>query len=331
MPLYGIEEEVFLVEPEKPSLQSLYYLAQLLRKNPKFYYFHSASNFARGKDILEALMGGVEIATGVHHNIDSLLNDLKLRRKDLTEVSLALIVPLGSLLNLSSPTNTCAFQIHLSQLDNKERVYRNLVYFLPLLTLLTINAPAVGGKYFGQSYRIFHSFAVGPLKNDREERFQDIIISKRLGTIELRVFDPTWDLERIKVLLQLIEVIIQLDYQYPFDLKNYNYLRKKVALHGYCKELEPLYQELCKFYYLPKEIFLETPSDRVWRYYQKNGLVKTYAALDNAYRSGSFSPRPRKIPNFKKSWAKIALGLAGYYLPKLPYVAYKFGREHGYF
>lgn len=329
MPLYGIEEEVFLVEPEKPSLQSLYYLTRLMKKEPRFYYFHSASNFARGKDINESLMGGVEIATGIHDNLAGLLANLKVRRKDLIESCEALIVPLGALLNLQSPTNTCAFQVHIGQLDDREKTYQNLAYFLPLLTLLAINAPAAGGKYFGQSYRMLNSFAVGPLTGDPEERFQDIIISRRLGTIELRVFDPIWDLERIRLLLELIEKIAGLDRRCPLELECYNRLRQKVALGGYCPELEPLYRELTEFHDLPKEMLMETSSDRVWRYYQKNGLIKTYAALDNAYRTGDFSSR--EVPHFKRSWSKIGLGLAGYYLPKLPYIAYKFGREHGYF
>ncbi len=34
MPIFGIEEEVFVTEPQRPTLRSFYYLARLLAKNP---------------------------------------------------------------------------------------------------------------------------------------------------------------------------------------------------------------------------------------------------------------------------------------------------------
>ena len=79
MALFGLEEEVFIIDAEKPTLLSLYYLAKLLKKDPRYYYFHTASNFARGKDIKECLMGGVEIATGIHDNTSDLIKDLAQR------------------------------------------------------------------------------------------------------------------------------------------------------------------------------------------------------------------------------------------------------------
>lgn len=328
---FGLEEEVFLLEKEKPSLQSLYYLAKLLKKNPRFYFTHSASNFAQGKDIQISIMGGVEIATEVKNNALQLIEDLKKRREDLIEACQndCLIIPLGSLLHLSAPTLTCALQVHIGGVDNIDRTYKNLAYFLPLLILATANSPACNGKYFGPSYRLANSFAIGSLKEeDYFSRFQDLIISRRLKTIEIRVFDPIWDLERLEKVLQAIEAIVKLDTAFPFDYQRYRELREKVIRYGYCKEIEFLYRELYNYFPCPKELFLRPPAETVWFAYQKMGLQKTYLALDNAYRHGVFEPVEKEIPP-PRLWKKIA-GLSFYYLPKLPYISWKFLKEHGY-
>jgi hypothetical protein len=327
---FGLEEEVFLIEDKNPSLQSFFYLAKLMKKDPSFYYFHSASNFSRGRDILKCFMSGVEISTKAVSNPQELIEDLKKRRGDLIEVSdnECLIIPLGSLIHLDAPTLTCALQIHLSGLSEVDKVYWNLAYFLPLLTLLTINSPGRGGSYFGQSYRIFHSFAIGPISDNPWHRFQDIIISRRLKTIEIRVFDPCWDLEKIEILLKIISALVQIEERLPFEKTSYRLRREKVALYGYCKEIEPLYRKLASIFPIERSCFTRTPADEVWHFYEKYGLETTYATLDNAYRNGQFKKVPPK--HFKTSvWRKI-VGFSGYYLPKIPYNLWKFGREHGY-
>jgi hypothetical protein len=63
----------------------------------------------------------------------------------------------------------------------------------------------------------------------------------------------------------------------------------------------------------------------VWQLYQKEGLLNTYSALDNAYRTGSLTPA--RMPDENEDYFKIGLGLAGYYIPKLPYVLWKYWRE----
>ncbi len=324
-PVYGIEEEVFVTEPDKPSLKSLYYLAGMLKKDLKFYYTHTASNFSRGKDISQGLMSGVEISTAAHSDVSSLLDDLILRRNDLISLCQGLIVPLGHLINFNAPTNACALQIHIGGVQNRQKVYKNLAYFLPLLTLLTVNSPGAGGKYFGQSFRIDKSFAIGMLKDDWGYRFQDIIFARRLGTIELRIFDPTWDLDRIRLLLNLVDAIVKADEDYPFEKEKYNKIRSKIALTGYSEELEESYMKLKKFYDVPARIFQNTCSDQVWEFYEQEGLVNTYSALDNAYRTGVFAPS--RMPREGEDFFKIGLGLVAYYIPKLPYVLWKYWKE----
>lgn len=325
MATYGIEEEVFVTEPERPTLKSLYYLARLLWKNPRRNYFYTASNFARGQDIKQGLMSGIEIATDAHSDVESLMADFVSRRRELIEVVDGLIVPLGHLINYSAPTNTCALQLHIGDVEDMPRVYRNLTHFLPILVLLTINAPYSGGRYFGQSFRIASSYAIGLLEEDWTARFQDIIFARRLRTIEVRVFDPVWDLNRVRILVEAIDRIVNFDGDLGLDIEQYNRWRGRIVREGYLDELDDLYIELSSIYNVPKDLLFRTPANEVRDFYEKNGLVKTYSALDNAYRNGVFESRP--IPEIKGDSIKAALGFAGYYIPKLPYILWKFWRE----
>ncbi len=325
-PTFGMEEEVFIVEPTKPSVQSLYYLSKLVRNNPKRHLKHTDSNFSRKKDILQGLMSGVEISTFVNNNAPSLVADLKQRRTELNDVSEGLIVPLGHLINFETPSNTCALQFHIGNLDNPERIYSNLVHFLPLLFLLAANSPSVAGNYFGKSWRLLHSYAVGPLQEDWTVRFQDIIFAKRTGTIELRCFDPIWDLKRIYELAKAIECIVNLDHNYELDIEKYNSLRADVAVNGFTEKLEPLYEEFNAFCGIKKCFFKVTPADIVWKHYLKHGLEDTYSALDYGYMNNKL--KVSEVEPRKKNLAKMITGFATYYIPKLPYDLWKYLQEH---
>lgn len=325
-PTFGMEEEIFIVEPTKPSVQSLYYLSKLVWNNPKRHFKHTDSNFSRRKDILQGLMSGVEISTFVNSDADSLIKDLKERRAELNDVSEGLIVPLGHLLNYETPSNTCALQFHVGNLKNPERVYKNLVHFLPLLFLVAANSPSVAGAHFGKSWRLLHSYAVGPLQEDWTVRFQDIIFAKRTGTIELRCFDPIWDIRRIHELAKAIEAIVYLDQEYDFDIAHYNELRKHVAVNGYSDKLESLYDELNSICKISKSLFKVTPADITWKHFLKHGLEDTYSALDYGYMHNKL--KVSDIEPRKKNLAKMVTGFATYYIPKLPYDLWKYLQEH---
>lgn len=322
MPTFGIEEEVFITEPERPTLRSLYYLAKLLARDPAFYYTHSAHNFARGKDLKQGMMSGVEISTGMHEDVDAILADLESRRADLAAVSSGLIVPVGHLLNYDTPTNTCALHVHVGGVPDKERVYRNMIHFLPALLLITINSPMAGGGYFGQSYRIAKSWAIGAIKDDPTIRFQDVILSKRLGTVELRACDVCWDLSRVRLLLKAVEAIAGLREDLDPNMQTYNSLRPEIARRGLIEETLPVAEELAGLVGVPLEALTRTASDELWEMYQSSGLIGAYSALDNGYRSGAFEPRTVE----QKQRSGIAAGIVGfaaYFVPRLPYYALK--------
>ena len=314
---FGLEEEIFVTEPDKPTLQSLYYLARLLWRSPSNYYTHTACNFTRGKDVWRGLMSGIEISTRAWTKPEEVIADLAHRRRDLSEVCSGLIVPVGHLFDELAPTNTCGMHIHLSGFTDIDLAYHKLVYFLPLLNLLAINSPLAGSRYFGQSYRLANSFAIGPLRPDRRYRFQDLIYAKRLGTLEIRVFDPVWDLNRIKLILKCLEAILQSSESYPGDIDQYNALRPKIAREGYVPELRLLYRDLSRLVPLQEELFLNTPANTVHRLWEKNGTLMAYSALDNAYRYGKL--QPRELLPMHRAWLRTVLGFGGYYLPKMPY------------
>jgi hypothetical protein len=326
----GIEEEVFVCEPERPSTASLLYLARLTWSDPRRHYARTASNFARGDDLPQGLMSCVEVSTGVHTEVDGLVADLVARREDLAKAvgSDGLIVALGHLLQYEAPTNTAALQMHVGAPD-RAVAYDNLAHFLPLLAVLCADSPAAGGRRFGQSYRMAKGFAVGALGGDPTVRFQDLIVSKRLGTIEVRVLDPVWDLERVRVLASAVAAIAALPERVAPDSgverDRYNAVRGRVARDGYIDVLHPLHTQLSLICDVPEALLTRTAADEVWEHYETHGLVPTYSALDNAWRNGVF--HAREVPPMHASTLRSALGFAGYYVPKFPYVTWKYLKE----
>lgn len=322
MPTFGIEEEVFITEPERPTFDSFYYLARLLAKDPRFYYTHSAHNFARGKDLKQGWVSGVEISTGVHEDVEALARDLETRRAELASVTSGLIVPMGHLINYDAPTNTCAIHVHIGGVEDKQRLYGNLIHFLPVLPLFTANSPMVDGSYFGQSYRMSKSFAIGPIQDDWTVRFQDIILSKRLGTIELRACDTCWDMDRIRYLLRAVKAIAELEDTLEPNISIYNSLREEICLRGIINETEHLVDELKGIVDFPVEMLSHTASDDLRVMYESEGLVAAYSAMDSGYRGGAFEPKPvskRQQANIVKG----TLGFLAYFVPRLPYYAWK--------
>lgn len=319
---FGIEEEVFVTEPERPTLRSMYYLARILAGNPKFYYTHSASNFARGSDLKQGLMSGVELSTGIHTDIESLLEDLQARRQDLSRVARGLIVPVGHLLNYDTPTNTCSLQVHVGGAEDNQKLYNNIVHFLPILPLFTINSPMKMESYYGQSYRMQCSFAVGPIGSDWSVRFQDVILSKRLGTIEIRVCDPCWDMQRIKWLVTVIKAIAECTENLPANTEGYNSMRDSICLSGLIQKHRPLVDELKGLVDFPEDLIGCTASDQLKKAYEDWGLVGAYSAVDNGYRTGVFAPREVNMTQ-SRDLASGVVGFLGYYLTRLPYYAWK--------
>lgn len=335
-PLYGLEEEVFVLEPDRPTLRSLYYLARLLWRDPRRYYTHSASNFSRGRDLRYGLMSGVEVSTGRHDSIIALVQDLTERRRDLARASQGLVCALGNLPDSVQPTNTCGLHLHISG-PEKHLAYRRLLRYLPVFALALAHAPCAGGKRFGQSFRWAHSYALGPLRPDPTYRFQDLIWSRRLGTLEVRVFDPSPDLSRLTGILECLHRLLALGVT-PADREEetaararYNRLRWEAARYG-CQDfpgkgllLTALAEELSELTGFAPDWARRTPADLTAALWQETTPVATYFTLDAEYRRGA------GVPPWDGSRVPLLLGavagFAGYYLPRLPYTVWKAWRE----
>jgi len=354
-PVYGIEEEVFILEPDRPTPRSLYYLARLLWRDPYRYYTHSASNFSRGKDLKYGLMSGVEVSTGRHDSIAGLVQDLAARRRDLAAVSGGLLCPLGNLPETAEPTNTCGLHLHMSGVD-RTTAYRRLVRYMGVFALALAHAPYAGARRFGQSYRWVNSYALGPLRADPVYRFQDLIWSRRLGTLEVRVFDPSPDLARLAAVLECLHRLLVLPPgRTPADGEDeeaarsrYNGLRQHLArlrsgdtdrrrgggperaragaLHPAGDgRLDALVGELEELTGFDPEWVARTPADDTAALLQEGDRLETYLALDAVYRRSAGAPLGdgRDVPLVLGTVG----GFLGYYLPRLPYTIWKAWRE----
>lgn len=346
-PVYGLEEEVFILEPDRPTGRSLYYLARLLWNNPGWYYTHSASNFTRGRDMRYGIVSGVELSTGRHDSITALLQDLADRRRDLATVCEGLVCPIGNLPTRAQPSDTCGLHIHVSSID-REAAYLRLCRYLPVYALALAHAPYAGGRRFGQSYRWANSFAIGPLREDPTYRFQDMIFSRRLGTLEIRVFDPSPDLSHIRNVLHSLAELLSLgrghvpaDAMDPAVLRSeYNYQRERLArlraddlpggaadgvfgTHG--TDLAGLVAELHELAGFEAAWVQSTPADGTAARLRESGLVPAYQELDDGYRRSAHAPpwNGKRMPLVLAATA----GVLGYYLPRMPYTVWKAWKE----
>ncbi|HHV78729.1 MAG TPA: hypothetical protein GXX40_03850 [Firmicutes bacterium] len=324
---FGIEEEVYITEPDRPSLRSLYFMSRLLWSNPAFWYVHSDSNFTRGKDIRLGVMGPVEVSTRRASGASKAIEELRKVRQSLCRyVDGGLLVPLGQLANVDAPTLTSGMHVHVGGVADLDRVYDNIAYFLPLLMLITANSPSRVDGLKVKSYRILRSYAIGPIRDDRFYRFQDIIISRRLGTVEVRIFDPIWDTARIELLLECLEALATTPRHFVVDRYTYQQLRYKAAVSGYGADLVHLYEELTQVISIPEAIFTRIPADDTAQLFEERGVVGAYASIDFAYRTSQspweYCPGQAPLPPVGQDSRRLleqALGLICYYAVRAPY------------
>ncbi|MCX7831519.1 MAG: hypothetical protein N2440_01310 [Actinobacteria bacterium] len=322
---FGLEEEVFIVERNKPALDSLYPLYSLVKNNPNFYYLHTAVNLARGKDILDFFVASVEISTGIARTPEAAIEQLRLIRKEFVKECPQKVACLGMLPNYTEHTSLVSgFHVHISGDFDFKKARIALAHYLPALLLITANSPSLGNDYF--SNRILQNPFSKAIVVDSYARFQDIIISRRLNTLEIRIFDPCVDLDRYLILLELIEKIILSNENVEFDFRNYAELRKESAMRGISsKKVEAIVDEICSKYDVDKYIFTYPPAIHTKKIFLDLGEEQAYAKLDALYRQG-IEYQGSRLPKTLRA----LLGFFGYYIPKIPFSTYKFLKEHGY-
>lgn len=322
----GVEEEVFVLEAGRlaPTLQSLDYLRRLFWKSPRKHAFHTASNFARGWDRRECFMGSVEISTGMHTSVESLLEDLRGRRRELACVTEGVIAAVGALFTLNSRFNTAGTHVHIGvPSEARARVYRNIAYFAPVWGVVSANSPWVGGRPYGLSYRMAEPGCLGPLREDLEYRFQDVIISKRLKTVELRLLDPIPDWDRLEAIVRSVWGVVQWEGEAPFNREEYNFERQNWTRLGMTPYVERLRDELGEIAPVDRW-FLENPlSFQLDRLAREKGVGSAYEEVDRRWRAITGVPSRRA----DYSHLRAVSGLLGYYALRVPYMIYKGYRE----
>lgn len=326
----GIEEEVFVVDDGVINLDGLFTLACLLAKNPFYYYSHTASNLARGSDLKNSLLASVEISTSPHARIDDLIEELEKLRAEFSKVCPGTIVACGMLLHLKrSPSIVSALQFHISGIKDRLVAYETFLYFTPALLLITANSPAIDGRFTALSARILLSPFIGaPVKNPLE-RFSDVIISRRFGTVEMRLFDPCSDIKRVRLLAESIyriaEQIEKKGLKREFKREKYIMLRERAAKSGVeDKGVFNLVEEFADITGTDISAIENPPAIKTWELFSKEGL-DAYKIMDEEYRQGN-----KYTLTYFPYFIRAGIGIFGYYLPRLPFTTYKFLKEHGY-
>ena len=283
----GLEEEVFVLYGDpgrgyRASTASFTGLARLLWTDWKLNVGGTASNFRRGPAARRELMSSVEVSTPVHAHPDTLLMSALGRRRELSRaLPTGLMVPLG-LLPGSDSFHTAGLHVHVGVPPSLlETVYGNLARYLPVLTHASASSPWWNGQPSGPLSRPAHSFALGPLTADPLGRFQDLIVTRRLGTIELRVLDPVWEPERLHAVLSAVYALALLPERLPWSRATYNRLRESYIL-GLTPEILALAGELQAISGFDPGWLTHTVSARVLESWQTHGEPATLATLDGA-------------------------------------------------
>lgn len=295
-------------------------MLRLLLSNPKRHYKRTATNFARGEDAKTILMSAVEISTGIGRTVEEVIEDLKSRRAELAQHCNLLCVPVGNLFQLTARTNTAGLHLHLGGGDSK-KIYHRLAWFLPLLMRYNAHAPVAGNSPSPPSWRMANSYAIGDLDGTYTRRFQDLIIARRLGTVEIRVFDPHPDLDLLQNLFRLVRDISSLQEDFPLDLSRYAGLREKALQADLHEDILDLEKQLNQRVNNPFSLEGHLPYQQTLAWFQNEGIAVAYARLDGWWRTGQ--PQPSGVPIAGYSYPKALMGFMGYYLPRLPYTLVK--------
>ncbi len=268
-------------------------------------------------------MGGVEISADMCEDVEALADDLARRRADLASVTIGLIVPVGHLFDYEAPTNTCAIHVHVSGVENKTRLYGNIIHFLPVLAAVhdqladggvAILRPVVSdGQLVGhrpdQAGLAVSVPGRDPFQAARHHRASSF--RPMLGP-ESHPLAPARGQGHCRA--ERMRSIPPSTATTPCATDS--------AARVCSTRSSDLVDELRGLIDFPIELLEHTASDELKAVYDSEGLIAAYSALDNGYRNGVFEPRP--VPFRKRAgMAKGMLGFVGYFVPRLPYYAWK--------
>lgn len=212
--MIGVEEEFFIVDEETlfPTSFTPKIILRLIRRD--FGYFQKSSmESPLSRELLKAGFPIIELKTAPHKDVDCLLDELRHHRGVLADVAReehVLIVPSGLHpvhdTQRDSRLLCCALHVHVSGYPLKKSFYA-LVRRIPELISLSANSPFLNGRVFGKATRVLCSYAIG-LPRGFYRRMSDVIINRKLATVELRVCDTQIVTGQVLDFLHLILSIV---------------------------------------------------------------------------------------------------------------------------
>lgn len=193
--MIGVEEEFFIVDEETlfPASFTPKLILRLIKKD--FCYFAKSSMESPvERELVRAGFPIIELKTSPHRDVDCLLDEIKHNRGMLADVAReehVLIVPCG-LYPTHDPEKDssllcCAIHVHVSGYPLRKAFYA-LAERIPELVALTANSPFLGGRVSGNAMRVLYSYAIG-IPKGFYKKTGDVIINRRLQTVELKVCD----------------------------------------------------------------------------------------------------------------------------------------------
>jgi len=253
----GIEEEFFLVDEENlfPISSTPQLILKLVRKDSRYFRMSSMES-PLGKETFKSGFPIIELKTAPHAGIDSLLEEVKHNRAMLSDVANEAhlyVVPSGlhpaHCPRSDSRLLCCALHVHVSGYPLKEAFFA-LVNHIPEFVAVTANSPFLCGEVKGKTMRTFHSYAIG-IPKDFYKRASDIIINRKLQTVELRVCDTQIVSQDVSNFVHFVIGVIdrhcksgKTKYVINPDL---NHRRHSAAIGGksaLTNDLEELYEEI---------------------------------------------------------------------------------------
>lgn len=219
--MIGVEEEFFIVDEETlfPTSFTPKVILKLIRSD--FGYFQKSSMESPiSRELIRAGCPIIELKTSPHKDVGCLLNEMQHHRGVLADIAReehVLIVPSGLHpvhdTQKDSQLLCCALHVHVSGYPLKKSFYA-LVRRIPELIALSANSPFLNGRVFGKAARVLCSYAIG-LPRGFYRRMSDVIINRKLATVELRVCDTQIVTGQVLDFLNLVLSIVDSDCKMP--------------------------------------------------------------------------------------------------------------------
>lgn len=329
--MIGVEEEFFILDEETlfPTSATPKLILKLVKKNG-CYFTKSTMESPIDKESFKVGFPIIELKTSPHKDLDCLLDEIRHHRGTLGDVASEehlLILPSGLHPAHDPRRNSrllcCALHVHVSGYPLKKAFFA-LANHVPELIALTANSPFLNGKTHGKTMRTLYSYAIG-VPTDFYKRASDLIINRKLGTVELRVCDTqvvTKDVfNLVHVILGIIDSHCEAETKLGRDLERERFMAAiggKSALKSEVKELyEGILPSLSEFgtaktvyEYLMNE---SPPADFQIKVAKRYGISNVIESLWASFQGDKLKVSNR-LRNVRMNYAKKLKNLPYFFL-----------------